>query len=314
MDNFENKVRYYLDMLAIPFDADFDESDILNNYRMLSKIYHPDKQKVSNGDRKFIEITEAKDFILNNFSKIKSFQNIKKNSNNNYADQTVYQHEKKEIIAFKLNKVNVGIISIIIGAIIHFLSSLFGMLTDIIVVNYLATDQASGEVIFNIWNFFNKVSFLGNIFYFIGFYILFYLISNKLLLTNKVIFYLILGFTILVDVVFEIIYNAGVGKVIFEIFLLTSSFLNIVLCIYFLVLVKKLNKETLHEKKYIYPFIAFFIDLILTIIVIVLYFLQIEQIIYYSISIFINLFYIIANICFIIFAIYFLQDKEKVCN
>ena len=67
-----NDIFEYLNVLAIPKDSDFTVNDIENHYRMLSKMYHPDMKKVKNSDQRFIQVKEARDFLVDNFEEIKS--------------------------------------------------------------------------------------------------------------------------------------------------------------------------------------------------------------------------------------------------
>ncbi|MGI6781933.1 MAG: J domain-containing protein [Acholeplasmataceae bacterium] len=65
------KIRHYLDVLGIPYDADFTIDDIESFYRTQSKVLHPDAGKVRNSHEKFIELTKARDYMKDNIGYVK---------------------------------------------------------------------------------------------------------------------------------------------------------------------------------------------------------------------------------------------------
>ena len=63
-NSFEEKYVNYCEMLGV--DVDCEESELKRKYMQLSKVYHPDQNKNKNSQKKFVEITEAYEFIRDN--------------------------------------------------------------------------------------------------------------------------------------------------------------------------------------------------------------------------------------------------------
>lgn len=63
-NSFEGKYVNYCEMLGV--DVDCEESELKRKYMQLSKVYHPDQNKNKNSQKKFVEITEAYEFIRDN--------------------------------------------------------------------------------------------------------------------------------------------------------------------------------------------------------------------------------------------------------
>lgn len=89
-------VYSYMDLLAIPRDADFSIQDIESNFKMLSKIYHPDMKKVDNAEIKFIELKNAKDYLITHYAMIKELigehkSPVKNKTKSNSDTQTLNQ-------------------------------------------------------------------------------------------------------------------------------------------------------------------------------------------------------------------------------
>lgn len=63
-NSFEGKYINYCEVLGV--DVDCEESELKRKYMQLSKVYHPDQNKNKNSQKKFVEITEAYEFIRDN--------------------------------------------------------------------------------------------------------------------------------------------------------------------------------------------------------------------------------------------------------
>lgn len=63
-NSFEEKYVNYCEVLGV--DVDCEESELKRKYMQLSKVYHPDQNKNKNSQKKFVEITEAYEFIKDN--------------------------------------------------------------------------------------------------------------------------------------------------------------------------------------------------------------------------------------------------------
>ncbi|MFM1581588.1 DnaJ domain-containing protein [Helcococcus bovis] len=63
-NSFEEKYINCCEILGV--DVDCEETELKRKYMQLSKVYHPDQNKNKNSQKKFIEITEAYEFIKDN--------------------------------------------------------------------------------------------------------------------------------------------------------------------------------------------------------------------------------------------------------
>ena len=129
------KTLYYLNVLSIATDVDFTIEDVKSNYKMLEKLYHPDKNKSKNAETKFAELKEAKDYLVYHFEAVK-----KECSETSSNEQTL---EKKSSF-FSTFKINEG--STFFTDIRLFI--LFNILSFTLILTYVFINSYKNNIIF----------------------------------------------------------------------------------------------------------------------------------------------------------------------
>lgn len=99
----EYKILYYVELLSIPINSRFTVQDIESNYKMLSKIYHPDMNKVENSHHKFLKLNEARDFLVDNYADV--IETLSKHNNLKKAEKHSFE-SSKEVISSKTKSIN----------------------------------------------------------------------------------------------------------------------------------------------------------------------------------------------------------------
>lgn len=107
-------IRKHLRVLRIPNDVDFTIEDVNSAYRHFAKMYHPDKNKSVNAQAKIIEINEAKEWIVKNFSEIKKVDFGKVDNRKNYkiTEQGIsnLNERRKYVVSPLASKIVVGLL------------------------------------------------------------------------------------------------------------------------------------------------------------------------------------------------------------
>jgi len=57
-------LKSMIDILGLPYDVDFSESDVESSYKFRARLYHPDMNKTKNAHAKFIELNNARDYVI----------------------------------------------------------------------------------------------------------------------------------------------------------------------------------------------------------------------------------------------------------
>lgn len=98
MNNDFVKVISYLNILELPIDSEISKEIVVNAYRKLVQIYHPDvaNNRYKDG-KKFIELQKAKDYLINNITSVNilimtGFSSVSSKPYNDY----VYEKWKQE--------------------------------------------------------------------------------------------------------------------------------------------------------------------------------------------------------------------------
>lgn len=102
MNNDILKIISYLNLLELPIDKPITQDAVIDAYRKLSKIYHPDVANSRYKDgKKFIELQEAKDYLLNNLSYVNNlissgFSSFTKNNNDDAYERWKQEEDFKK--------------------------------------------------------------------------------------------------------------------------------------------------------------------------------------------------------------------------
>ena len=100
MNNEIVKIISYLNILELPVNTLISKESIMIAYRKLAHIYHPDVANARYKDgKKFKELLEAKDYLLNNIDYVNTFIRngfsfTDSRTNNNY-DYEKWKHEEE---------------------------------------------------------------------------------------------------------------------------------------------------------------------------------------------------------------------------
>jgi DnaJ-class molecular chaperone len=89
--------EHCLDILRLPYTA--SEADIKKAYRSLTLQFHPDKNKTSNAQSKFIDITKAYNYLSNSkFDSDWMLKELKRQYAKQDAAEKVYKDKMREIL------------------------------------------------------------------------------------------------------------------------------------------------------------------------------------------------------------------------
>lgn len=217
-------------------------------------------------------------------------------------------HTEKEDIKTESNLIKYGIYGLIIGAIIHFVSSFSGAVDSILYLGYLNTgDLEMSSFLYGFIRFSYDVSFFGYPFYYLWYLMLLIVLDGKL----KANITVILGVNFFLIVFMQITQLAGINLSIIDFLIILNYVTTVIINLFFLKIIKPYNANSELRKLSTLIFYAFIMEIALTVISIFVRFFIFDEINRTVFTILITLGYAIANLFFLVFSYWLLQDRKK---